>query len=813
MRKPLKISVVIPALLVAFVLMHLASIQVTAGIYTGPQYVGYIWRFYSDYLGDVYSVVWSPDGSKLAAGGSGGTIVVLTADGKVVWGPKRVAYGSVLAITWFLDGSGIVVGTEYGYIVAFSADRGEVLWQIDLARQTTCGGPPVVSVAWISNRIIAVTTSDSCTVLIISPDGDILWIWSLGDYSDKIRQYGVYRASISPRGTEVALVSGYFSNYYITVFSLAQGRVIWENKQCFSTEVYGAQFCRSIYALAWSPDGSRITVGLDDGSIVTVNASDGRMLWRREGVFSPPSIKWYYWYLIDWSPDGSKMVIGGTVVSLISGEVLWRYSTSYYSVFYPSSVAWSPTGGAVVAGYYNYVYLFPVRNYTILYINAPYAKTRVIISDGVNTSSVVVNRGQWAKFYLDPGNYVLRFYLAEVPPNCTVLGSPAELVDLLAENPIEVALTTDAEVINITAPPAEDFLIGVLGKLVVRALPGTAIRFVWESGNSSYSVPQQGVLEVYLVPGVVYSVYVAPPQSGDYTFISNVTANAGEVLELNIQITSTQTTAITAVTTIPISATVTVAVTSTQSRTTTISQTSTALTKPATTTIGTTPTSAESATTATTTTAPSSAVSTTTTTPTSSVSRETPTQSPVIVATIPTYIFSDPYLVIVVAIVAIVAIVAVAVSRHREVIREKERERVERERVLQIAGGGGSAGGRRSSVVKEVEALVDKVKYMLGEGLKALESEWQTKCHILAEELSKLSASLAVLIAELEKRGSALDIADRMRDIRKFIDFVLNDYAQNGCKIDSEFRNSLKSLGRYIVELYGFLSKLESVLG
>jgi len=853
MRKQLNIHVIVViALLVAFISMHLASTQVTAGIYTEPQYVGYLWKFtYSKYLGYVYivtfnSIAWSPDGSRLAASGkispTGiGIIAVLTADGKTVWEPKLVAYG-VLAIAWSPDGSGIVAGTEYGYIVAFSADTGEVLWQISLAEKTTCGSPHVVSVAWTSNRIIAVTTSASCTVLIISPDGDILWIWSLGDYSDKIRRYGVYRASISPRGTEVALVS----DYYITVFSLTQGRVIWENKQCFSKEVYGAEYCSEIYALAWSPDGNRIAVGLSDYSVVVVNASDGRMLWRKKEIFNSE-----YFQSISWSPDGSKIAVinryAALVVSLIGDEVLWRYYINSYSI------AWSPTGGAVAVGY-DYVYLFPAGNYTLLYVNAPYAKTRIVVSDGVNTSSAVAGRGGRVKFYLDPGSYVIRFYLAEVPPNYTVLGSLAELVDLLAENPIEMTLTTDAEVINITAPPAEDFLARALGKLVVRAPPGTAVRFVWGSGDASYRVPQQGVLEVYFVPGVVYSVYAAPPQGKDYAFIGNVTANAGEVLELSIQFTVTQTTAATAtaVTTTPISTTVTAAVTPVQSQTTTTpaktatmaatisSQTPTPATQPATTTAIATPTSAATAvvtTTATTTTTLPGAASTATAEATAServvqpvstaiastappISREAsttltpaPTQPPVIVATAPAHIFSDPYLVIVVAIVAIVAIVAVAVGRHREVIREKERERVERERVLRIAGGGGSAGGRGSSVVREVGALVDKVKYMLREGVEALKSEWQTKCHVLAEELSKLSASLAALIAELEKRGAAPDIANKMREIRKSIDDALKHYAKSGCSTDSEFMHSLGSLGRRIVELHGLISRLESVLG
>ncbi|ADM27644.1 WD-40 repeat protein [Ignisphaera aggregans DSM 17230] len=815
MQRLLNICITILALLL---LIHLASIHVLAKIYTGPPYISSLWRFVHDYLDYVYSIAWSPDGSRLAAGGSGGSIVVLSADGKAVWGPKKIVTSDILAIAWSPDGSRIAVGAGYGYIVAVSADRGEVLWQISLAQQTTCGSPSVVSVTWTSNRIIAVTKSASCTILIISPDGDILWIWSLGDYSDKIKWSGVYRASISPKGTEVALVSG--DNYYITVFSLTQGKVVWENKQCFSTEVYGARDCKLIYALAWSPDGSRIAVGLSDGSVTVVNTSDGRMLWRREGVFSPPSISWYYWYLIDWSPDGSKIVVRGfdvVVASLVSGEVLWRYSIS------PISIAWSPTGDAIAVGGSDYVYLFPVGNYTLIYINAPYAKTRVVVSDGMNTSSAVVVRGGRAKFYLDPGNYVVRFYLAEIPPNCTVLGSPIELIDLLAEIPIEMPLTTNTEFINITVPPVEDFLVRVLGKLVVRGPPGTAVRFVWGSSDVSYRVPQQGVIEVYLMPNTVYSVYAMPPQSKDFTFIGNVTVNTGEVLDLNLQFTTTQTMTTTTTAVTSVSTVITIATTSMQSSTTMAITTPTTITTVAPQTTSSTtqsvttvkPISTEITTSSKAIQTTSVGISTTEQTTHSgaipvatSITKETPTTvttmaTPVqIVQQIQQLITSDylPILIVVVAIVAIVAIVVIATVVGR---RHSERIVIEREVIRNI----GEKEPDFTKDVKSIDMYIKRISELL-ENKEALRSGKDGKCHELFENLGQLLGHLEKLTNTLKRYSDIPQrLIENLNNISNSINQAIDLYQRSGCA--DETIKTLYSVDRGIRILKGLIENLK----
>jgi len=66
-------------------------------------------------------------------------------------------------------------------------------------------------------------------------------------------------------------------------------------------------------------------------------------------------------------------------------------------------------------------------------------------------------------------------------------------------------------------------------------------------------------------------------------------------------------------------------------------------------------------------------------------------------------------------------------------------------------------------------------------------------CYILTEDLSKLTASLTTLIAELDKRGVTPDIVVKMQETHRFIDVILNDYAQNGCRVGDRFINSFRA--------------------
>ena len=100
--------------------------------------------------------------------------------------------------------------------------------------------------------------------------------------------------------------------------------------------------------MAWSPDGTRLASGGDEGNIYVWDASDGTMLSKLQGHRSLVAS-------VVWSPDGSRLASGGGSGS--NGELfLWEaHSWKRLRPFadYPGSVLaldWSPRGNVLVSG-------------------------------------------------------------------------------------------------------------------------------------------------------------------------------------------------------------------------------------------------------------------------------------------------------------------------------------------------------------------------------------------------------------------------------------------------------------------------------
>jgi len=100
--------------------------------------------------------------------------------------------------------------------------------------------------------------------------------------------------------------------------------------------------------VAWSPDGTRLASGGDDGSVFLWEASDGTVRATLQGhrgmVIS-----------VAWSPDGTRLASSGgdrgngelVVWEVGSGERLYTWGEPSAMI---NALAWGPTGSVLVSG-------------------------------------------------------------------------------------------------------------------------------------------------------------------------------------------------------------------------------------------------------------------------------------------------------------------------------------------------------------------------------------------------------------------------------------------------------------------------------
>ena len=247
------------------------------------------WNHTVDEIDEVRSVSWSPDGGRLAVV-HGGNLTVFSREGGLLENYYLPSSGVMMAADWGASGE---IAVAYYYYSDPSNDYRDTPY-LDLIDASG-------EVAW--ERQINASDIDSPEAVRVSPDGGLIAVAMRSGIADAgsllvfnasdgsltlnitLPTIALYTLSWNPAHPSVVAVGGGFwdsnaatNNGSVVVVDTSTGEVLWEKND----------FPSAVQALAWSPDGSRLAVGLYDDEHLIMLEAQGE--WSQEpGTTSPPS--------------------------------------------------------------------------------------------------------------------------------------------------------------------------------------------------------------------------------------------------------------------------------------------------------------------------------------------------------------------------------------------------------------------------------------------------------------------------------------------------------------------------------------------
>jgi WD domain, G-beta repeat len=228
---------------------------------------------------EVWSVSWSPDGSRLATAGRDGTVRLWDAANGQNLLSLTGHTNRVASVSWSPDGSRLASGSWDGTVRVWDPNAGRAVRT--LAGHTS----EIWSVAW-------------------SPDGSRLVLGTRG---------GTVQVWDPNAGRRLFTINGH-ANRIISVMWSPDGMRLASGDEAGTVKVWDASGGRQLLALAghlgevrsvcWSPDGRRLASASADGTAKVWNAAGGRELLTFAGHAG-------FLRSVAWSPDGSRLATGG----------------------------------------------------------------------------------------------------------------------------------------------------------------------------------------------------------------------------------------------------------------------------------------------------------------------------------------------------------------------------------------------------------------------------------------------------------------------------------------------------------------------
>jgi len=272
---------------------------------------------------EILSLAWSPDGKRLAAGGTDGLVHLIPLTGGL--SPVTLAghTGVVRSIAWSPDGLTLATAGNDRTVRLWDGTTGDLVRDFGAAEREEGAW----AIAWSPDGSLIATASENAPLV-------RLWRTRDGSLARTLRGHSLDVKSVawSPDGTMLASAS-----FDRTVR-------VWRSRNGVLLRTIRWRSNNNANVVAWSPDGLVLATGDYIGTVRLWRSSDGSLARTLAGGA-------YTMNSIAWSPDGAFLAGG----SYSEDILVWRVSDGSAYIFHGHqgpvfSVAWSPDGLTLATG-------------------------------------------------------------------------------------------------------------------------------------------------------------------------------------------------------------------------------------------------------------------------------------------------------------------------------------------------------------------------------------------------------------------------------------------------------------------------------